>query len=44
MGLTITPLATTVLASADLQRAGVVAGVLSTTQQVGNSVGWLPSG
>lgn len=44
MGLTISPLTTTVLASADLQRAGVVAGVLSTMQQVGNSVAWLPSG
>ncbi|HEY3810329.1 MAG TPA: MFS transporter [Acidimicrobiales bacterium] len=39
MGLCITPLTTTVLASADPQRAGMVSGALSTMQQVGNSIG-----
>jgi EmrB/QacA subfamily drug resistance transporter len=39
MGLGITPLTTTVMAHADPQRAGAVAGALSTMQQVGNSLG-----
>ena len=39
MGLCITPLTSTVLAHADPQRAGAVAGALSTMQQVGNRVG-----
>jgi predicted MFS family arabinose efflux permease len=39
MGLCITPLTTTVLASADPQRAGAVSGILSTMQQVGNALG-----
>ncbi len=39
MGLAITPLATTVLAHADPQRAGALAGAMSTMQQVGNAVG-----
>ncbi len=39
MGLGITPLTTTVMAHADPQRAGAVAGALSTMQQVGNAVG-----
>lgn len=39
MGLCITPLTSTVLAHVDPQRAGAVTGVLSTMQQVGNSVG-----
>ena len=39
MGLAITPLATTVLAHVDPQRAGAVTGTLSTMQQVGNAVG-----
>jgi EmrB/QacA subfamily drug resistance transporter len=39
MGLCITPLTTTVLASAGPQSAGAVSGALSTTQQVGNSLG-----
>ena len=39
IGLAITPLTTTVLAHADPQRAGAVAGALSTMQQVGNAVG-----
>jgi EmrB/QacA subfamily drug resistance transporter len=39
MGLAITPLATTVLAHVDPQRAGALAGAMSTMQQVGNSVG-----
>jgi MFS family permease len=38
-GLTITPLTTTVLSHAEPQRAGAVAGVLATTQQVGNALG-----
>jgi len=44
MGLCITPLATTVLSSADPQRAGAVSGALSTTQQVGNAFGVAISG
>jgi EmrB/QacA subfamily drug resistance transporter len=39
MGLCITPLTTTVLASAGPQSAGMVSGALSTMQQVGNSIG-----
>ena len=39
MGLAITPLATTVLAHVNPQRAGALAGAMSTMQQVGNSVG-----
>ena len=39
MGLGITPLTTTVMAHADPQQAGAVAGALSTMQQVGNSLG-----
>jgi MFS family permease len=39
MGLCITPLTTRVLASVSPQRAGNVTGVLSTMQQVGNSIG-----
>ena len=39
MGLCITPLTTTVLSSADAQRAGAVSGALSTMQQIGNSLG-----
>ena len=39
MGLCITPLTTTVLASASPQSAGAVSGALSTMQQVGNSLG-----
>jgi EmrB/QacA subfamily drug resistance transporter len=39
MGLGITALTTTVLAQADPQRVGAVAGALSTMQQVGNAVG-----
>ena len=39
MGLCITPLTTTVLACAGPQGAGAVSGVLSTMQQVGNSIG-----
>jgi MFS family permease len=38
-GLWITPLTTTVLSFAESQRAGVVSGLLSTMQQVGNSLG-----
>jgi predicted MFS family arabinose efflux permease len=38
-GLCITPLTTTVLAHVEPQRAGVVSGVLSTMQQVGNCLG-----
>jgi EmrB/QacA subfamily drug resistance transporter len=44
MGLCITPLATTVLNSADAQRAGAVSGALSTTQQLGNALGVAISG
>jgi EmrB/QacA subfamily drug resistance transporter len=39
MGLVITPLTATVLASLDPQRAGAAAGALSTMQQVGNALG-----
>jgi EmrB/QacA subfamily drug resistance transporter len=39
MGLAITPLATTVLAHVNPQRAGALAGAMSTMQQVGNAVG-----
>jgi hypothetical protein len=39
MGLCITPLTTTILASANPQSAGSVTGALSTMQQVGNSIG-----
>jgi MFS family permease len=39
MGLCITPLTTTVLASVDHEQAGAVSGVLSTVQQVGNALG-----
>ncbi len=39
MGLGITPLTTTVMGYADPQRAGALAGALSTMQQVGNAVG-----
>jgi EmrB/QacA subfamily drug resistance transporter len=39
MGLCITPLTTTVLASVSPQSAGNVSGVLSTMQQVGNAIG-----
>jgi hypothetical protein len=39
MGLCITPLTTTVLASASPANTGAVTGVLSTMQQVGNSIG-----
>lgn len=39
LGLAITPLTTTVLAHVDPQRVGALAGVLSTTQQLGNSIG-----
>lgn len=38
-GLWITPLTTIVLSFAEPQRAGVVSGVMSTMQQVGNSLG-----
>jgi MFS family permease len=39
MGLCITPLTTTVLASASPVNTGAVTGALSTMQQVGNSIG-----
>ena len=39
MGLCITPLTSTVLASAGPGNAGAVSGALSTMQQVGNSIG-----
>ena len=39
MGLCITPLTTTVLASVGPETAGSVSGALSTMQQVGNSIG-----
>jgi EmrB/QacA subfamily drug resistance transporter len=39
MGLCITPLTTTVLATVDREQAGAVSGVLSTMQQVGNALG-----
>ena len=38
-GLCITPISATVLSSLDPQHAGAAAGVLSTMQQVGNSLG-----
>lgn len=39
MGLTITPLATTIMASMDGERAGAASGALSTMQNVGNALG-----
>jgi len=39
MGLCLAPISATVLAAVDPQRAGAVAGAMSTTQQVGNAVG-----
>jgi EmrB/QacA subfamily drug resistance transporter len=39
MGLVITPLTSTVLASLEPRRAGAAAGMLSTMQQVGNAIG-----
>jgi Na+/melibiose symporter-like transporter len=39
MGLCLAPITATVLASVDPQRAGAVAGAMSTTQQIGNAVG-----
>jgi EmrB/QacA subfamily drug resistance transporter len=39
MGLCLTALMATVLASADAQQAGAVSGMLSTVQQVGNAIG-----
>ena len=39
MGMVITPLTTTVLASVPPQHAGAASGALSTMQQVGNAVG-----
>jgi EmrB/QacA subfamily drug resistance transporter len=39
MGLCLAPISATVLASVDPQRAGAVAGAMSTTQQIGNAVG-----
>jgi EmrB/QacA subfamily drug resistance transporter len=39
MGLLITPLTSTVLASLEPQRAGAAAGALATMQQVGNAIG-----
>jgi EmrB/QacA subfamily drug resistance transporter len=39
MGGCITPLTVTILASADTEQAGAVSGMLSTMQQVGNTVG-----
>jgi Na+/melibiose symporter-like transporter len=39
MGLAITPLTATVMSGVDPQRAGALSGVLSTMQQVGNSLG-----
>ena len=39
MGLALTPLTTTVLASAEPTQAGAVSGALSTMQQVGNALG-----
>jgi EmrB/QacA subfamily drug resistance transporter len=44
MGLCITPLTTTVLASVDRDQAGTVSGVLSTMQQVGNALGVAATG
>ena len=39
MGLVITPLTSTVLASLEPSRAGAASGALSTMQQVGNAIG-----
>lgn len=39
MGMTITPLTTTVLAYANPERVGAVSGLLSTMQQVGGALG-----
>jgi EmrB/QacA subfamily drug resistance transporter len=39
MGLIITPLTSTVLASLEPDRAGAASGALSTTQQIGNTIG-----
>ena len=39
MGLCLAPISATVLSTVDPQRAGAVAGAMSTTQQVGNAVG-----
>ncbi len=39
MGLCITPLATVLLSSTSPERAGAVSGIMSTVQQVGNSLG-----
>jgi EmrB/QacA subfamily drug resistance transporter len=39
MGLCLAPITATVLASVDPRRAGAVGGLMSTLQQVGNSVG-----
>jgi hypothetical protein len=39
MGLCIAPLTAVILASSNPQQAGAVSGVLSTVQQVGNSIG-----
>ena len=39
MGLVITPLTSTVLASLEPQRAGAASGALSTMQQIGNAIG-----
>ncbi|HEY6747570.1 MAG TPA: MFS transporter [Mycobacteriales bacterium] len=39
MGLCLTALMATVLASADAQQAGAVSGLLATVQQVGNAIG-----
>jgi EmrB/QacA subfamily drug resistance transporter len=39
MGLYITPLATVLLSSSSPERAGAVSGIMSTVQQIGNSLG-----
>jgi EmrB/QacA subfamily drug resistance transporter len=39
MGLTIAPLATTILSRIDPRHAGAASGVLSTVQQIGNALG-----
>jgi EmrB/QacA subfamily drug resistance transporter len=39
MGLCITPLSTVLLSSASPERAGAVSGIMSTVQQIGNSLG-----
>jgi dipeptide/tripeptide permease len=39
MGMVITPLTTTVLASVPAEHAGAASGALSTMQQVGNAIG-----